>query len=170
MMTPIACAHLARSRENVYSFRCLLPPPVCRPRSDDAGGSSARIERASAVYEPLFSRYVVAARSYQQQYSHIYNRRLCQMRDLVKAASRKRWTDSASATRRTGMLPRCLLYAEERCPRLSQIIVVSCVFFLLPASRVLQRRSGVSAPRSLICGQVPRRSGSSSAAFTKTSR
>lgn len=61
---------------------------------DSSSNGASQVERAEASYAPKYQRFVVKSRSYTQQYSHIYNKRLTQMRELVRAAAKNKWTDA----------------------------------------------------------------------------
>ena len=63
-------------------------------------------ERAPAPCAPQFARFLTTgggvgarSRAFANQYSHMYTRRLAQMRGLVRAAARARWPDAGALCR-----------------------------------------------------------------------
>ena len=60
-------------------------------------------ERVPAPCAPQFARFLTTgggvgarSRAFANQYSHMYTRRLAQMRGLVRAAARARWPDAGA--------------------------------------------------------------------------
>lgn len=60
------------------------------PAADTAG--EGVFERSSAVYAPRYQRFLVKTKRFTQQYSHVYTKRLMQMRMDAQTAARKAWT------------------------------------------------------------------------------
>ena len=50
-----------------------------------------RVERVVVSNEPRHQRFIVTTRSYVHQFSHIYTKRILQMRGLVLAAAHEKW-------------------------------------------------------------------------------
>ena len=66
-----------------------VPPPPCSAALAAARGEG--LQRALTSYEPRYARFVVKARVYSQQYSHLYTRRLGALRPLVLEAAARRY-------------------------------------------------------------------------------
>jgi len=56
----------------------------------------ARPTRATVSYENTSGRFTLQDRKFSQQYSHIYNKRLLQMRPLLQATAKERWGQDCS--------------------------------------------------------------------------
>lgn len=90
-----------------------------------AGGSedgSGKVERATAAYTPQYARFVVRNRSYTQQYSHIYSKRISQLRPLALAAAHAKWEALATSCRE------CHKVVDLRPDASVEWLVVGCVY------------------------------------------
>jgi DNA polymerase delta subunit OB-fold domain len=101
---------------------------ICRlaTSSEENGVENGQIERTQLPYAGKYQRFVLPAkgRSYAHQYSHIYNKRLSQMRDMVKIAAKKKWTD-------TGKWRECSKVIDLRPDENSasvEWVVVGCIY------------------------------------------
>lgn len=53
--------------------------------------SPVEVARASLPYSPEYQRYMVKSRNYAQQYSHIYTKRMLQLKPTLTAAALQKW-------------------------------------------------------------------------------
>ena len=72
---------------------CLYHLRDCRQTPEVA---ETKIERNVVSYTPRYQRFLIKQRSYTQQYSHIYTKRILQMRSMVLKAAAAKWKDLSS--------------------------------------------------------------------------
>ncbi|CAN0201650.1 unnamed protein product [Ectocarpus fasciculatus] len=59
--------------------------------ADGASGDGLGAPRVELAYEPRYQRFIVKKKSFTQQFSHVYNRRLLALKAAVRQAAEKRW-------------------------------------------------------------------------------
>ncbi|CAM9627762.1 unnamed protein product [Scytosiphon promiscuus] len=57
----------------------------------EGAGLGARASRVELDYEPRYQRFIVKKKSFTQQFSHVYNKRLLGLKAAVRQAAEKRW-------------------------------------------------------------------------------
>lgn len=81
----------------------LLRAPSPNPAKDSSDGV---FERSKASFEPLYGRFRVKTRRYERQFSHLYTRRLAQLRGAVTASAKANLMKHGTRTARSrGRLP-----------------------------------------------------------------
>eukprot|EP00752_Nemacystus_decipiens_P013042 g11537.t2 len=69
--------------------------------ADGFGGDGETPQRAPRVelaYEPRYQRFIVKNKSFTQQFSHVYNKRLLGLKAAVRRAAEERWGGSANSS------------------------------------------------------------------------
>ncbi|CBJ32730.1 conserved unknown protein [Ectocarpus siliculosus] len=59
--------------------------------ADGARGDELGAPRVELAYEPRYQRFIVKKKSFTQQFSHVYNKRLLALKGAVRQAAEKRW-------------------------------------------------------------------------------
>ncbi|CAM9675558.1 unnamed protein product, partial [Discosporangium mesarthrocarpum] len=57
---------------------------------EEEGFATGRVSRVELDYQPRHQRFLVKEKSYTQQFSHIYNRRLTQLKPQVQREAERR--------------------------------------------------------------------------------
>jgi len=79
------------------------------------------LDRAGASYTPRYQRFLVKSRVYSQQYSHIYSRRIAQLRGVVTAAAHAKWSDASAYSE-------CSKVIDLRPGSTTEWLVVGCIY------------------------------------------
>jgi len=76
---------------------CLFDPGFRRRpslRCSSAQPSSkGKFSRVVVSHAPKYQRFVVKAKTFSHQYSHIYTKRMLALRPLLRAAAQRKWAD-----------------------------------------------------------------------------
>ncbi|CAM9777768.1 unnamed protein product, partial [Ectocarpus sp. 12 AP-2014] len=85
---------LPMTAESERGADMLMSPPssidATAVGADGARGDGLGVPRVELAYEPRYQRFIVKKKSFTQQFSHVYNKRLLALKGAVRQAAEKR--------------------------------------------------------------------------------